>query len=307
MGGAGTGLSFRANVSALAGIRLETRLVHQVHFPRTETEILGLRLSLPLIVAPIGGISFNLGGAMGEAEYQEAIVFGAADAGIVAGTPDAVPPEVMRAGLAMAERLGEGRAVPFVKPWEPEKIREKLEMARGAGCRVVGCDLDSIGLVTLRIMGNPAYAKSQDDLAGIIDSAHGLGLSFVVKGIMGPGDAVSCVGAGADGLVVSNHGGRVLDSVPGTAEVLPAIAEKIKGRAAILVDGGFRSGADILKALALGADGVMIGRPFAIAAVGGGREGVALYAETLRAQLEQAMIMTGCPDVREAGPGLLRR
>jgi isopentenyl diphosphate isomerase/L-lactate dehydrogenase-like FMN-dependent dehydrogenase len=96
-----------------------------------------------------------------------------------------------------------------------------------------------------------------------------------------------------------------LDGAPGVAQVLPKIAQKIKGRAAILMDGGVRSGVDILKALALGAEAVMIGRPFAIAAIGGGREGVALYAETLRAQLEQAMVMTGCPDVAEANGDLL--
>jgi isopentenyl diphosphate isomerase/L-lactate dehydrogenase-like FMN-dependent dehydrogenase len=123
---------------------------------------------------------------------------------------------------------------------------------------------------------------------------------MVIKGIMTADDAVKCVEAGADGIVVSNHGGRVLDCGPGTAEVLPAIAAAVGGRIAIAVDGGIRSGVDSLKVLARGAQAAMIGRPYGIAAIGGGREGVALYTETLRAQLEQAMIMTGCPDVAEA-------
>lgn len=300
MGGTGSGVSFRNNVSALAEIYLNTRLVHEVRNPVTETEVLGFKLKLPLMVGPVGGIAFNLSGAMGEEEYQEAVTHGADQAGIISGTPDAVPPEVMKTGLAMAKKL-DGRVLPFVKPWEPRIIDEKLRMARDAGCLAAACDLDSIGLITLRLMGMPAYAKGEDELGQIVSSAHELGLKMIIKGVMSPHDAVTCVKAGADGVVVSNHGGRVLDSVPGTAKVLASVVEKIKGRAAVLVDGGVRTGADILKMLALGADAVMIGRPYSIAAIGGGREGVALYTETLRSQLEQAMIMTGCPSVKEAG------
>jgi isopentenyl diphosphate isomerase/L-lactate dehydrogenase-like FMN-dependent dehydrogenase len=305
MGGTGSGVSFRNNVSALAEIKLNTKLVHSARFPVTETEILGFKLRLPLIIAPIGGIAFNLAGAMDEAAYQEAITFGAVDAGIIASTPDAVPIDVMKTGLAMTEKLGQGRAIPFIKPWELDKIKERLEMVKKAGCRVVGCDLDSIGLITLRIMGNPAYPKNEKELAAIIKTAHDMGLSFIAKGIMGSRDALACTEAGADGLLVSNHGGRVLDAVPGTAEVLPEVAEIVKGRVALLVDGGIRTGVDILKMLALGADGVMIGRPYSVAAIGGGREGVALFTETLHSQLVQAMIMTGCANVKDAGRDLL--
>jgi isopentenyl diphosphate isomerase/L-lactate dehydrogenase-like FMN-dependent dehydrogenase len=299
MGGAVTGSSFRANVAALAAIRLNARLVHKVSFPKLETDILGLALKQPLLVGPIGGIAFNLKGAMPEAGYQEAVTHGAADAGIIAGTPDAVPIEPMKAGLAQAEKLGV-KVIPFIKPWEPDQIEERLEMCVAAGCKVVACDLDSIGLVTLRLMGKPAYPKDLPELASIISKVHEKGAKIIIKGVMTVSDAVKCVEAGADGLVVSNHGGRVLDSTPGTAEVLPAIAAAVGGQCHITIDGGVRSGVDILKMLILGAKAVWIGRPFSIAAIGGGREGVALYAETLRAQLEQAMIMTGCPDVKEA-------
>jgi isopentenyl diphosphate isomerase/L-lactate dehydrogenase-like FMN-dependent dehydrogenase len=304
MGGTGSGISFQNNVTALKAILLNSRLVHRVHFPNTQTEILGFDLKLPLMIGPIGGIGFNLNAAMPEEEYQIAITGGAVDAGIIAGTPDAVPIEVMKIGVAQAKAL-DGKAIPFIKPWEADQIKIKLEMASQADCRVVCCDLDSIGLITLRLMGNPAYPKDQAELAAIIETAHNLGLKFIIKGIMGTSDAEACVAAGADALVVSNHGGRVMDAVPGTAQVLGGIAKKLKGRTKIFVDGGVRTGVDILKMLALGADAVMIGRPFAIAAIGGGREGVALYAETLKSQLEQAMIMTGCADVKDAGPHLL--
>ncbi|MDR1546371.1 MAG: alpha-hydroxy-acid oxidizing protein [Deltaproteobacteria bacterium] len=304
MGGAGTGLSFRHNFDALATLRFKTKLVHQVHFPKTEKEIFGFKLSFPVMIAPIGGLAFNLNRAMDEAEYQEAVVMGAQDAGIVSGTPDAAPMEVMQLGLAQAAKTS-GRALPFIKPWEPGEIAEKLSMAKEAGCKTAAVDLDSIGLITLRLMGRPAYPKSVIELAAIVDSAHQRGMKLIIKGVMTAEDALDCLTAGVDGLVVSNHGGRVLDSAPGTAEVLPLVARAVEGAVPVLVDGGVRSGGDVLKMLALGADCVMIGRPFAIAAVGGGREGVAHYAETLRSQLEQVMIMTGCPDVAEAGPHLL--
>jgi isopentenyl diphosphate isomerase/L-lactate dehydrogenase-like FMN-dependent dehydrogenase len=305
MGGTGTGISFRNNVKALEGINLKTRLIHRVHFPKTETEILGFKLTLPLMIGPVGGIAFNLNKAMTEEEYQEAITNGAVDAGIIAGTPDAAPIEVMEIGLAQATKLGGGLILPFIKPWERDEIRLKMEMAAKVGCKTVACDLDSIGLITLRLMGRPAYPKDRKELSDIISDAQKMGLSFVVKGIMNREDAIAALEAGAQGIVVSNHGGRVLDSAPGTATVLPDISSAIKGKMAILVDGGIRTGADILKMLALGADCVMIGRPYSIAAIGGGREGVTFYTNTLKSQLEQVMIMTGCPDVKEASRDLI--
>jgi isopentenyl diphosphate isomerase/L-lactate dehydrogenase-like FMN-dependent dehydrogenase len=305
MGGTGTGLSFVKNVEALRDLSLNVRIVHNVHFPETKTKVLGLDLKFPLIIAPIGGIAFNLGEAMSEEDYQEAIVFGAADAGIIAGTPDAVPIEVMEIGLAKARALGGGRTMPFVKPWELSRIKEELLACASAGVKVVAMDLDSVGLTTLRQMGSPAYPKDQSELEGIVDSARALDMAFVVKGIMGVEDALACARAGADGIVVSNHGGRVLDGAPATLKALPAIVKALKGQVSVLADGGIRSGSDILKFLAQGAEAVMIGRPFAVAAIGGGREGVAFLAETYRSQLERAMIMTGCPDVKAAGPDLL--
>ena len=304
MGGVGSGLSFRNNVSALAALRLNTRLVHGVRYPKMETEILGFKLSLPLIVAPIGGVSFNLAQAMGEKDFQEAIADGAAAEGILPGWPDSAPMEVLEASLACAKARG-GFGLPFIKPWEAEEIEMKIGLSAEAGCRVVGCDIDSAGLITLRRMNHPAFAKTPAELAAIAESAHRSGLKFVVKGLMCVTDALACLEAGVDGIVVSNHGGRVLDHTPGTAEVLPAIAAAVRGRLALIVDGGIRSGLDILKMLALGADCVMIGRPYTIAAVGGGRQGVELLTQAYKEQLEQAMIMTGCQDVTQAGPHLL--
>jgi isopentenyl diphosphate isomerase/L-lactate dehydrogenase-like FMN-dependent dehydrogenase len=118
-------------------------------------------------------------------------------------------------------------------------------------------------------------------------------------------EAMIALEAGAQAIVVSNHGGRVLDHTPGSAEVLPQIAKLVKGRLKIMVDGGVRSGVDVLKMLALGADAVMIGRPIAIAAVGGGADGVVKYLDKIRAELTSAMVMTGCATIGEVSSRVL--
>ena len=116
----------------------------------------------------------------------------------------------------------------------------------------------------------------------------------------------NALSAGAAGIVVSNHGGRVLDQCPATAEVLPEIVEAVGGKLKIFVDGGIRTGMDIFKALALGADAVLIGRPFVTAVYGGGAEGVLAYVETLRAGLTDTMTMCGAHSLADITPDMVR-
>ncbi len=110
-------------------------------------------------------------------------------------------------------------------------------------------------------------------------------------------EALLAVEAGVDAIVVSNHGGRVLDETPGVADVLEDIAKAVKGKVKILADGGVRTGVDVLKFLALGADAVLIGRPFVTASFGGKRDGVKTYVDGLKGELKSAMVLTGCKDV----------
>jgi isopentenyl diphosphate isomerase/L-lactate dehydrogenase-like FMN-dependent dehydrogenase len=155
-------------------------------------------------------------------------------------------------------------------------------------------DIDAAAIINMTNAGQPVGPKTQAELAYIKENTT---IPFIVKGIMVPEDARACVEAGVDAIVVSNHGGRVLDHTPGTAEVLPYIAEAVKGRITILVDGGIRSGADVLKMLALGADAVLVGRPVTIGGVGGGAEGVAMVLNKLAAELRAAMVLTGTANV----------
>ena len=128
---------------------------------------------------------------------------------------------------------------------------------------------------------------------------------IVLKGILDEDDARTAVSAGADGIVVSNHGGRQLDSVMSGVQALPAIAEAVGERLPVLLDGGVRSGLDVLKALALGADACLLGRAWAYALAADGGSGVAHMLTLIRAELEVAMALTGCTDVRTAGGELL--
>ncbi|HBG21523.1 MAG TPA: alpha-hydroxy-acid oxidizing enzyme, partial [Desulfobulbaceae bacterium] len=261
MGGLGSGSSFAGNVQALAEIKFNMRLIHDVTDPDTSTTILGKKLALPVLAAPIGGVSFNMGGGISEEQYAEAIINGCKARSILGCTGDGVPEFIYSAGFAAIKKAG-GHGVPFIKPWEDDELFRKIELARATGTDILGMDIDAAGLITLRKMGRPVSPRPMAKLADIIKKS---GLKFIVKGIMTPDEAELAIEAGADAIVVSNHGGRVLDHAPATATVLPAIAAAVRGRIAVLVDGGVRSGGDILKLLALGADAAMIGRPFSIA------------------------------------------
>ncbi len=130
---------------------------------------------------------------------------------------------------------------------------------------------------------------------------------LVIKGVLDVEDARLAVEHGVDGVVVSNHGGRQLDGASSSIAALPEIADAVGGRLTILMDGGVRSGLDVLRALAFGARGVLIGRAWAYALGARGGRGVAEVLTILEAELRTALALTGCPDVRDAGPDLLVR
>lgn len=128
---------------------------------------------------------------------------------------------------------------------------------------------------------------------------------ILVKGLLDPRDARDAVAAGADGIVVSNHGGRQLDGVPSSIAALPAMLDEVGGRIPVLVDGGIRSGLDVLRALAVGADACLMGKAWAYALAAGGEDTVTEMLETVRSELAVAMSLTGCTDLRQASRELL--
>lgn len=301
MGGRGTGATFRSNIASLAACRLNLRVVHAVTRPKLACRLLGLDLALPVLGAPIAGVGRNLNNALTEREYCDAVVTGCLLAGTVAMTGDGSFPEQFASGLA-ALKAANGRAIPVIKPREPARVVEMASCAAAAGAPAFGMDIDAAGFLDMADAGQPVGPKTQAELAEIKAKTA---IPFIVKGIMSPGDAAACAAAGVDAIVVSNHGGRALDHLPGTAEVLPDIAAAAGEKMAVLVDGGIRSGNDVLKMLALGADAVLVGRPLAIAAVGGGAEGVAQMLQKMAGELRAAMVLTGTADVAAVADGII--
>ena len=215
-------------------------------------------------------------------------------------TGDGPNPGVFNGGLE-AVRLAGGQGIPVLKPRDNEAVLEKMQEAAAAGAIAVGMDLDAAALINMTRAGQRVGPKTKEQLAELKRHAP---LPFFIKGIMTEEDAEACAWAGVDGIVVSNHGGRVLDYTPGTAEVLPEIVEAVDGALTVLVDGGVRSGTDVLKMLALGADAVLIGRPLTVGAVGGAA-GVALVLQQMAAELQAAMIMTGTASVEDVAEDIL--
>ena len=147
----------------------------------------------------------------------------------------------------------------------------------------------------MKLFGQPVGPKSVEDLKILVKFTK---LPFIVKGILSVDEAKLCVEAGVDTIVVSNHGGRVLNETLAPCEVLEDIVKAVGDKINVLADGSIREGVDILKYLALGAKGVLIGRPVIWGFVGGRQEGVKTVLETFKNQLYQNMILTGCPDVK---------
>ncbi len=301
MGGVGTASSFHSNIKDLAQIKLNMRVIHDANNPRTSVRILDRDLSIPVLAAPIGGVSFNMGGKVTEEDYIQAVLSGCHECGTLGCTGDGVPDFIHEAGFAAIKSAG-GNGIPFIKPWEEEELYKKLELAAETGADTVGIDIDAAGLITLKKMGRPVSAKPVHVLKAIIQRFP---MKFILKGIMTADAAKLALDAGASAIVVSNHGGRVLDHTPGVASVLKETSDAVKGQLDIFADGGVRTGIDVLKMIALGADAVMIGRPFSVAAMGGLKEGVVQYLNQLDTELRQAMVLTGCSNIASADSTLI--
>ncbi|MCL6634252.1 MAG: alpha-hydroxy-acid oxidizing protein [Peptococcaceae bacterium] len=303
MGGAGTGAAFQANLEALARVRLNMRTIHKAGDPDTTLNLFGVRLSTPILAAPMTGTPYNMGGALTEREFIGMIMSGSRQAGSLGFSGDGADPAMYDSGVEAIAAEG-GHGVAIIKPREQDAIIQRIRRAEAAGARAVGVDIDGAGLITMALKGQPVGPKS---LAELKELAAATSLPFILKGIMTVDEAGAAVEAGAAAIVVSNHGGRILDHTPGAAEVLPAIVRAVGGRLTILADGGVRNGVDALKLLALGADAVLVGRPLVVGAFGGGAEGVKLLLERMTAELRQAMILTGCASLEEINGRILAR
>ena len=268
----------------------------------TTFDFFGHRLVLPVMAGPVGAMQLHYGDRYNDMEYNDLLVSACAKAGILAFTGDGTNPAVME-GASKAIAANHGAGVTTVKPWNKEEVFRKLDMAKASGAWAIAMDIDAAGLPFLKNLTPPAGSKTVEELKEIADYAQ---VPFILKGIMTVRGAEKAVKAGAKAIVVSNHGGRVLDQCPATVEVLPEIVEAVGKDVMVLVDGGIRTGMDVFKALALGAKGVLIARPFVNMVYGGGLEGPAALVAKLKAELEDTMLMCGAHSLAEIDRSMVR-
>lgn len=236
--------------------------------------------------------------------YNRALINGCADAGSIGWIADSkhhALSHFFADGLQAISERG-GRGIAAIKAWDDEKLPQKIMEADKAGCVAIANDLDCVGLAYMSINGkydilpglaNPKSAKQLKEIFSCTQKP------YILKGIMTPQGAVKACEAGASCLVISNHAGNALDQSLATIEVLQSIKRAVGNDIMILIDGGFRHGEDVFKALAMGADGVMVGRPVVIAAEGGEAYGVSLYMQKITWELQNAMRMTGCKTLKD--------
>ena len=301
-GAKGIGDTAIRNYNAWQAIRLNMDTICASGQPDTRCSLLGQQFSLPVFAGPVGAVQLHYGQKYNDIDYNDILVPACREAGILAFTGDGADPAVMVAACGAVKQCG-GFGIPTVKPWDAATIAEKMALVRDARALAVAMDIDAAGLPFLKNHVPPAGSKTVAELREIIAAA---GVPFLIKGVMTVRGAQKALEAGAAGIVVSNHGGRVLDGTPATAEVLPEIAAAVGGRALVLVDGGIRTGLDVFRALALGADAVLIARPFVTAVYGAGADGVRAYVAQLQAELADAMSMCGARSLADISRDMVR-
>lgn len=271
----------------------------------TSCEFFGRKLALPLLTGPIGSIRLQFRPTDDIRDYNEKCIAACREAGILACFGDGLTEGVLEKACADS-KANEGVGIPIFNPFSQEEIISKIEMANQAGTAAVGVVVDSAAHPMLKNRPD-AGTKTPEQLRELKEHAA---CPFIVKGIMNAECALKAAEAGADAIIVSNHGGRVLPYAPATADVLPGIADAVRASGAktkIVVDGGIRSGYDILKAIALGADAVMICRPFLISYYGGGQEGIGLYFEKLKKEFSDTMLMCGARKISDISREMVLR
>lgn len=301
-GAKGSGTVAIRNYDAWKNIHLVMDTICENTPVSTQTNLFGHTFRLPVFAGPVGAVSMHYGDAYVDQTYNKVLVKACKDAGIMAFTGDGMDDQIMIGATQNIEE-NDGIGVPTIKPWAKEMVVEKLKLAKEADALAIAMDIDAAGLPFLKGFVPPAGRKNVKELKEIVQE---IDVPFIVKGILSVKGALKAKEAGAAAIVVSNHGGRVLDDTPATADVLEEIVQAVGKDMTILVDGGIRSGQDIFKALALGADGVLIARPFVNMIYGAQEEGVKALVDQLEQELIDTMEMCGASTIQEITRDMVR-
>jgi isopentenyl diphosphate isomerase/L-lactate dehydrogenase-like FMN-dependent dehydrogenase len=317
------------NVEAFRRIRVLPPLLHGVNKADLSTTVLGQKVSMPILLAPVAALRM----------LHPQGVLASARAAARAGTICAASSSALNSVEEIAAAGNGPKWFQVYVPRERTVARKLVSRAEAAGFQAIVVTVDlgerkdadlrnqftvpkEMLLKHLRDIGfsNLSEQNSHDELSKFNAAAWEVSLNvdffkwlrgatklpILIKGVLSPDAARQAIDLGLDGIVVSNHGGRRLDGMPASIDVLGEVAEAVNGKIEILLDGGIRRGGDVMKALALGAKAVLIGRPQAWALAAGGEAGVTRVLEILRDELTNAMVASGCATVQDIKPSLLR-
>jgi isopentenyl diphosphate isomerase/L-lactate dehydrogenase-like FMN-dependent dehydrogenase len=300
-GAAETKATFYRNPRAFRRYMFRQRVFHEVTDPDITIELFGTKLPIPAITAPVG--SFSL---IGE-DVERQVAEGTERVGAMMFVSQAAKfnprdwRSAARSPLVLMAYMNRGR----------EEVSEYAKLSQDLGFAAVGVTMDTVRPVKI---GDevPLSTKDGKPRRGHKSSAKDIewmkqqvSLPVVVKGIMSAEDAQIAVSAGADALVVSNHGGRILDFNRAALEVLPEIVAAVGAQVPVLLDSGIRSGGDIIKAIALGAKAVLVGRPVAWGVAAFGAPGVERVYAILNEEMQRVLTMTGVASVADVSKAML--
>jgi len=317
--GAADEFTVRWNREALDNLKIQTEVLNNVSVLDTKVNLFGTEIPYPILIAPTAFHKLM----NPEGELATARGAGAASAIYVVSSFTTTPIEqiakVATGPLWFQLYVVDDRA--FVK--------DLIQKVEAQGCKAIAITVDT-PVSGARDRQERAHFKLPDGLHPpyMIDTAFakkGEALKFkqsltwkdieslqsmakvpiLLKGILNPVDAEKAVASGADGIIVSNHSGRNLDTVPATIEVLPGIVNKVNKRIPVLMDGGIRRGTDVLKAMSIGASAVLVGKPICYGLACGGSEGVTKVMNILRKEFEYAMALSGRPSIASLDPSVI--
>ena len=312
-GGAGDEITLRDNDASWSRIRLAPRVLVDVSERDASVTLLGRRRAHPVVVAPMAYQRH----AHPDGELATAAAAAATDSLYVLSSQTTTSPRDVAASVPDAQRwfqlyvfrdrklsydlVAEARecgyeALVLTVDFPVAGWRERDRRTGFAVTHPVAINPQGRAMTTEELFAQHDPSLTWDDIASFAEAA---GMPLVLKGILRPDDAVRAVDAGAAGIVVSNHGGRQLDTVLAGADALPAIVDAVGERLDILVDGGIRRGWDVAKALALGADAVLLGRPLLWGLARGGQAGAQAVLEQILAELDNTLALLGCPNARD--------
>lgn len=303
-GSKGPGNGAKVNYDAWRRIRLNMDTIEPNVAIDTTTSLFGRQLAFPLVSAPIGSIKYQFNLHDDVRDFNEQCMAACESRGLVHFYATGREETVHRS--AINSRLAHGNCgLPVINPEPDDNIVEQMQRCHAAAQPplAISVVVDSAGLPHLKQLGGAGGTKSVAQLRALKEAAR---VPFIVKGVMTVKGALKALEAGADGIIVSNHGGRVLSDTPATAEVLPEIVDAVAGRATVIVDGGIRTGLDLFKAYALGADVCLICRPVLIAYYGAGQEGIECYFDKLRDELIDTMYMCGARSIADISRDMVR-